>query len=386
MIEELINLKNKLIESKKEQVQLNDVTTVDLNTKVDDFIDWHFKTMIKGHYIDIVEFSEQNDMRNFIEKMAVWYELRYPEYEINRLMPCFGPTPTEINDVMFNSNKYINYLFDEDADIRALDWSDFYNPKVFINSLPSNERNLLQKVKYQSKVYFDIPNSSAHFHLTANGFVEKAKEVGNFTKNKIANTELEGMHIKDVINLFKEKGIELPKDNELERVIRYFENGNYQKEEMLNCVMYRIIERGGERIGPRRAFLFAKEFGRNIDIPMMYGIDYTDPGLRNFINDYIKAGGSKDLVCYRGYFSRKSKNEKLDTISIQDLLLTVSNNAVTFYTPEEDELHQRLVNALFNGINQEELKQKEAEKNKEAVKELRIERKLEKVEKLKINN
>lgn len=418
--EELLRLKNKLIGSKTEQVQLNGVTTVeestatkeryqkmlddfyemrgvsrgdkalanyfnssrniDLNTKVDDFIDWHFKTVIKGHYTDIGE----NDMRNFIEKMAVWYELRYPDYEINRLMPGSGQEPTEINDVMFNSNKYINYLFDEDADIRALDWSDFYNPKVFINSLPFNERNLLQKVKYQSRVsIIDLHNCCAHFRLTANGFVEEAKEVGNFTKNKIANTELEGMHIKDVINLFKEKGIELPKDNELERVIRYFEKRNYQKEEMLNCVMYRIIERGGERIGPRRAFLFAKEFGRNIDIPMMYGIDYSDPGLRNFINDYIKAGGSKDLVCYKGYFSRKSKNEKLDTISIQDLLLTVSNNAGTFYTPEEDELHQRLVNALFNGINQEELKQKEAEKNKEAVKKLRIERKLEKSKKAK---
>ena len=63
----------------------------------------------------------------------------------------------------------------------------------------------------------------------------------------------------------------------------------------------------------------------------------------------------------------------------------VKNNAATFccYTPEEKELHQRLVNALFNGINQEELKQKEAEKNKEAVKELRIERKLEKSRKAK---
>ena len=221
MIEELINLKNKLIERKKEQVQLNDMTTVDLNTKVDDFIDWHFKTMIKGHYTDIGEFSMQNDMRNFIEKMAVWYELRYPDYEINRLMS--GSSLIEINDVMFNSNKYINDLFDEDADIRALNWSDFYNPKVFISSLPVNEQNLFAKVKYQSKVYFDIPNSSACFHLTANGFVEEAEGIRFFTKNKIMDTELEGMHIKDVVNLFKEKGIELPKDNKLEREIGYFE-------------------------------------------------------------------------------------------------------------------------------------------------------------------
>lgn len=32
--------------------------------------------------------------------------------------------------------------------------------------------------------------------------------------------------------------------------------------------MYRIIERGGNRIGPKRAFLFAKEFGRDIRIPV----------------------------------------------------------------------------------------------------------------------
>ena len=57
---------------------------------------------------------------------------------------------------------------------------------------------------------------------------------------------------------------------------------------MLDAVMYRIIERGGNRMGPRRGFLFAKEFGRNIDIPMMYGVDYSDPGLRSFIIEYIK--------------------------------------------------------------------------------------------------
>ena len=110
--------------------------------------------------------------------------------------------------------------------------------------------------------------------------------------------------------------------------------------------MYRIIERGGNRIGPRRAFLFAKDFGRNIDIPMMYAIDRSDSGLRLFMNEYIKSGGSKDLECYVGYFSRASKKEKLDTVTIQDLILTLWNNAATFYTPEEDELHQRLVNAI----------------------------------------
>ena len=63
--------------------------------------------------------------------------------------------------------------------------------------------------------------------------------------------------------------------------------------------MYRIIERGGNRFGPRRAFLFAKEFGRNIDVPMMYGVDTSDPGLRYFMNEYLKAGGNPENVYVR---------------------------------------------------------------------------------------
>lgn len=144
-----------------------------------------------------------------------------------------------------------------------------------------------------------------------------------------------------------------------------------EKEGLLDSVMYRIIERGGNRIGPRRAFLFAKEFGRNIDIPMMYAIDRSDPGLRLFINEYIKNGGSKDLLCYIDYFHSVLVDKKVDTISIQDLILTQNNDAATFYTPEETELHQRLVNALSSQVNYEEVR-------KEQVKQLRLQRKIEK--------
>ena len=132
-----------------------------------------------------------------------------------------------------------------------------------------------------------------------------------------------------------------------------------------------IYERGGNRIGPRRAFLFAKEFGRNIEIPMMYGVDYSDPGLRKFINEYIKAGGSKDLLCYVGYFSRASKTEKIDIVSMQELIRSIHNDCATKYTPEETELHQRMVNALASQVDIEEIK-------KEKVKQLRLQRKLEK--------
>lgn len=346
-------------------------TLIDLDDKVDAFIDWYFKNMVKGHYTDIGEYHKPKDMRNFIEKMAVWYELRYPDYEINRLMYCCGQEQINIDDVMFRNNPYVNDLLDEESDTKELDWDEFYNTNVFIKSLPWEERYVFAKPRYRDIVYLKPESRNAHLHLTKNGIVEMADDVSVWTDGVIKDEELKGLHVRKVVELFKERGKKLPESNELEKAIESADNWIYQKEEMLNCVMYRIIERGGNRIGPRRAFLFAKEFGRNIDIPMMYAVDRSDPGLRLFMNEYIKSGGSKDLECYVGYFSRASKKEKLDTVTIQDLILTLWNNAATFYTPEEDELHQRLVNAIASQVDHELVKQEE-------VKRLRLERKLEK--------
>ena len=357
------------------------IRNISLDAKVDDYIQWNYENMIKGHYTDIGEYWVPIELRNFIEKMAVWYELRYPDYEINRLMPGSGQEGIEISDVMFNSNNYINDLFEENDDVRAIDWDEFYNTHAFIKSLPWEERYRFQRARYKDLVYLvpnytlhspmEVERKTAHLHLTPNGFVNEAEGVDCYSKFKVTNEELKGMHVKEVVELLKERGITLPSDNELESTINNVEKFIKEKEGMLDAVMYRIIERGGNRMGPRRGFLFAKEFGRNIDIPMMYAIDRSDPGLRLFINEYIKAGGSKDLICYIGYFSRTNKMKKLDTISIQELILTQNNNAATFYTPEETALHQRMVNAISSQIDQEKVR-------KEEVKQLRLQRELDK--------
>lgn len=346
-------------------------TLIDLDARVDEFIDWYFKNMVKGNYTDIGEHHAPREMRDLIEKIAVWYELRYPSYEINRLMPGSGQEQINVNDVMFKNNPYVNELLDENSDAKELDWNDFYNTNVFMKSLPWEERCYFTKPRYRNIVYLNPNSRVAHFHLTKNGFVEMSEDVTGYTESVIKDEELTGLNVRDVVELFQEKGIELPENNELEKTINEANKWIQQKEGILDCAMYRIIERGGNRIGPRRAFLFAKEFGRNIDIPMMYAVDRSDPGLRLFMNEYIKSGGSKDLECYVGYFSRASKKEKLDTVTIQDLILTLWNDAATFYTPEEDELHQRLVNAIASQVDQEVVKQEE-------VKRLRLERKLEK--------
>lgn len=350
----------------------NSTENISLDDKVDEFIDWFTENMVKGQYTDIGEYHFPIKMRNFIEKMAIWYELRYPDYEINRIMPGSSQEQININEVMFSNNQYPNYTLDKN-----LEWSEFYNTKAFINSLPWDEKYIFSKPKYQDIVYWDHLHSSAHLHLTRNGFVEIAENMEHVISG-ISNKDLKGKHIKEVVSILKEKGVEIPENNEFEKAIKSYDNWIYQKEQMLNCVMYRIIERGGNRIGPRRAFIFAKEFDKNIDIPMAYGVDSSDPGLRLFMNEYIKSGGSKDLVCYIGYGSRASKYEQLPTTTIQELIITHNNNAATFYTPEEDELHQKLVNTLYNLIDQDELIKEQKNTQKEKVKQLRLKRKLEK--------
>ena len=117
--------------------------------------------------------------------------------------------------------------------------------------------------------------------------------------------------------------------------------------------MYRIIERGGNRIGPKRAFLFAKEFDRSIDVPMMYGVDTTDPGLREFVNEYLRAGGSLGLACYRNYFFRASDNEKVKIVRISEIVRYCWANTYEKYTKEEHDLHQSLVNSLANKLEKD---------------------------------
>lgn len=354
--------KNKVKIEKKDNVYSS--SPIDLNDKVDMFIDWYFKNMVKGKYTDIGEYNQPNVMRNLIEKMAVWYELRYPDYEINRLFPGSDQEQIFVDNIMFNDNKYINQLFDKDSDIRILEWDEFFNTDAFINSLSWEEKIKFDIPQYREIVYLDNGNRISHLHLTKKGIVEMSENISTYTNSVIKDEELEGLHIREVVELFKNRGIALPSDNELEQVIQCADKYMYQKEEMLNCVMYRIIERGGNRIGPRRAFLFAKEFERNIDIPMMYAVDLSDPGLRKFMNEYIKAGGSKNLLCYIGYFFRTNKKQKLKTVPIERLILILNNNAATFYTPEETELHQKLANALNYKLGQDISNQDETKRLK----------------------
>lgn len=293
------------------------INTYYLNDRVFEFINW---------YNSETNECETKKLRNFIEKMAVWYELRYPYCENETIDAAYE---------MFDKNEYFQKCLEEghgidwdgntvvvETFIAHLNWGEFYNPSVFVSTLSLDEKKILN-VKYPSEFKFRMNGCIHEYNLTSDGHI---RDKHNNSSRICIVDALGERHIFDyitieelVIHLKESKfGMNPNRIEKIENIIKIYKKECYIRDEFLNCVMYRIIERGGNRIGPRRALLFAKEFNRDINIPMMYGVDTSDPNLSDFINKYINIGGSKDLKCYINYFSNSIAS--ISTISIQELL------------------------------------------------------------------
>ena len=358
----LRKLKEQILNTKK--LNNNSISSsgdCNLNNKIDKFINWSIDNKITKKE------DARSELKNFIEKMAVWYELRYPDYEINRLIPYFQGEDKSVSIEMFANNSYIQRVFGLESDVAYLDWDKFYNTNSFVNSLTLNEKFLLKKPTYKACFYLD-PNYITLVFLNKKGIIRCVDDLHYVTNNMVLDDKVKGVHIKEFVSVLKQYGITLKDDSEIQKVIRDYENQVYFKEELLNCVMYRIIERGGSKVGPRRGFIFAKEFKRNIDIPMMYGLDSSISHGRYFINEYLKAGGSINLECYVNYFRDIKDSDILETVTIKDKLAGLRKFNV--YSKEEKELFSRFIGVIDNNIDHDFVK-------KEEVKRLRLERKLE---------
>lgn len=111
-----------------------------LEKNIDHFLDWYYQFLLNNDiFLSNIDTAVKN-MEDFIEKMAIWYELRYPDYEIAKLIPYGNRERQDINKTMFEDNSYINDLLYDDEDIKCLEWADFYNRETFIKSLPNKEK------------------------------------------------------------------------------------------------------------------------------------------------------------------------------------------------------------------------------------------------------
>lgn len=285
--------------------------TILLDEKIDDFINWYYDNMVKGKYTKIGEYSEPKKMRHLIDRMSIWFELRY----LN----------DNIDDNLINPDNNFNEEY-----------------KKYLKSLSLDEKWMLYDHSYSDIVYTNIKRrvTQPHFHLDSNGFVKIADYVELLNNSNIQFKEENfiGKHIKEVYDYLKKLKLDIDL-REMKDTIENYENFEYMKQKFLDCVMYNIIERGGNRIGPKRGLIFAREFKRDINIPMKYGVDTSDPKLREFMNVYFKLGGSKTLECIDGYFNRDCDNYPFKTINMKEII------KITKYT-EEDEKLQSFVNVI----------------------------------------
>ncbi len=342
--------------------------TIDLSKKIEDYLNWYYEQKLMELNNENYAKEEVQNMKDFIEKTACWYENRYPETD-------------DINGIMFNKNEYIKTLLEGIVDPELLecvdfDWPSFYNKETYFKTIP--------REKY---LYFDEPFDESKFRklyllksgdrnlwinldLSPEGIVTFADLIPFTWDMNVRSNELIGKTAEEVLEYFKDKNIPLTEDNELEADVKRYNDKKYQIEEMLNCIMYRIMERGREVIGPRRAYEFAKDFDIDTSIPIKYAATTYTPGVRELMHEYIKDGGNPDLECYIDYFERSANNKPIETCKLSEFLIDYTCTC----TNEEKALHQRLVNALATQLPP-------ADELKEKILQARIARKLEKSKK-----
>ena len=324
-----------------------------------------------NEYLNSLETEyEKETAKKLIEKMAVWYELRYPYYTIEGIFNSENDYKEITNNAMFKDNQYVNTLLSDNSDIKDLDWDEFYNAHVFINSLNPAEK-IFFKIghnKYETYMLFvGFPGSGFGSELWVNraGYIYHGGDISDdfyyHTNMNIKVDNINGMHIKDIFKYIdefnktnKNNYVSMSLNEWDEKEIKELVYKMERKEGLLDCVMYKILDRrdkGVPYIGAYRAFMFAKEFNRDINIPIKYAFSnnsYLDSETRYFIKEFLECGGSKDI----NYYCGDDYDKELPLARIIDTI-----NEIKKETKKEIELRQlydlrqRLVYALQTKVD-----------------------------------
>ena len=264
-------------------------------TKIANFIKWYKNNLYDGKY------RNPKEIINFIEKLAVWYELRYPEYEMAKTLKGVYKENKDVTEEMFYKNEKINKILNNSNTKIDLTFSDFYNKEAFINSLPSEESDMLREPSFQSIIYIGsndsrvffsavkipryIKSRDSHIHFNSDGTVDEIEGIYGISKETL---NFEGLKAEECEKTLRKMKL-LSKNNKLQEEIERYNNELNFRNGLLECVIYRIIERGGEKIGPKRAMMFAKEFNSNINIPIMYLKEFSTKEQENFLSDFVSS-------------------------------------------------------------------------------------------------
>lgn len=279
---------------------------IDLDKKINHFYSWVDNK--SGYYV--------KEVKSLIEKVVLWYEFRYSNnyfdfLDVDKFL--IGDLSSSCNKTswcnLFDYNKFSHR--DMAGSCESLQWCDLFNYDKFYYILSDSEKKLLDKPKFPNFVELQ-PGSRSHLHVDDNGIINDGDDVWVIKRDRCGVMScgcfLNGSSLREFKRINIENNLGLDTTN-IERIVGNVEYKESFRNGILDTIMYRIIESGGKYYGPRRAVLFAREFGINLEKPIKYG----DSGL---ISEYLENNGNGDLICYPRYFD----DRKDDGITANELL------------------------------------------------------------------
>lgn len=97
----------------------------------------------------------------------------------------------------------------------------------------------------------------------------------------------------------------------MEEYQRFLDDDSYRRKIMYLSLL-QIINQGGKTYGAEYGLVFAKTFNFDLATPMHYASyedGMSDPKLKEYIDIYLKSGGSKDVYWLPSYYSDNKKNK-----------------------------------------------------------------------------
>ena len=253
---------------------------------------------IETHSYDIDKPKQEakQEIRDFIEKMAVWFELRYPDCEIKKI---FGSNNMEVDvtkEIFYNNPHLADILKNSMTEI-DLKWHDFYNYDAFYASLTEEEKRFIKEPCYPDLVFL-YSGKVDHVHLSPEGYVEMYEFGVCSDSLSVETDEYKNCYIERFIEMLEEKGKPVDSNSEVYKAMNLYSNQNRLRNNMIECVMYRIMMRGDKRESSlRRAYLFAKEFATGyISFLADYAIYYDDLDLLRFMRNDLGKEYVEDLM------------------------------------------------------------------------------------------
>lgn len=264
----------------------------DLDNRINSFYTWLENEYCGKKIIDL------HEIKKLVWKFVNFYELRYPNYFINKGLK----DPYDYNK-----------LFTDQMEA-SKDCFTSVTPELFFKVLSEKEKRYFD-VRYEPN--FKVAIGSDDYYSDRLCMSLTISKKGNITARNIH--ENEGVDdrrilrnnptqtVKDLYEVLLEY-VEESDLIELKNVITAYEHDLELKSRLLDTITYAILRTSNWTVAPTRALKFVLEIGGDIRIPYIYGIDTSSQDLIS-IEEGLENGLPLDTLCIDNYCFSNSPYE-----------------------------------------------------------------------------